>query len=222
MLFPNFVCVDNFLDEPDKVVDLANTFEFSNGRNFPGKRTTEVHTLDWNFFNWINLKMAAILYANNVDDIRFQAYTYFQKIKPIKYDHWVHTDDMYKMTGILYLNKNHTSGTSIFKAKDFKATLVHKHPEIKYSYFENEEGKAAIKVPDHEVEKARDETNSGFERTFSVEGIYNRLILFDGSTYHASNPATSDEERLTLITFFKDITLENQGIRYPVPTSRAI
>ena len=54
MLFPSFICVDNFFDNPDEVVNLSKKFEYENKTHCPGKRTKELHELDWAFFNWVN------------------------------------------------------------------------------------------------------------------------------------------------------------------------
>jgi hypothetical protein len=220
MLFPNFICVDNFFDNPDEVVNLSKKFQYENKTHCPGKRTKPLHEVDWAFFNWVNLKIGSVLYPNHVNDLRFKSYTYFQKVQKLDHDSWVHTDNKFKATAIIYLNKENTAGTSIFSPKDFKATLVQKHTDTKYEYFTKEENRT--KELEEKVGKAKEDNNKNFQKTFSVEGIYNRLIIFDGNSYHAANPMTSDKERLTLITFFDDISLNDKVIKYPVPTARSI
>jgi len=91
---------------------------------------------------------------------------------------------------------------------------------LKYSYFENKGKLPKNKL--QQVKKAKAECNNSFQKTFSMEGIYNRLVVFDGNSYHASNPLKKDHERLILISFFKDISLNDGSIKFPVPTMRTI
>ena len=68
--------------------------------------------------------------------------------------------------------------------------------------------------------------NDPFEETIRYNSRYNRLILFDGSNYHASNPFNHDddkEERLTLITFFNSVDrIDDSNLKQPVTTMRRI
>jgi len=220
MLFPNFVCIDNFFDNPDEVITLSKKLKYTNQTTSPGVRSKELHDLDYDFFNWVNLKICSVFYPNDVSNIRFNAKTHFQKTKKLEHDNWVHKDETFKFTAIIYLNKENTAGTSIFSAKKFKGTSYNES-NIRYNYFKNEDKKISdekIKI----VKDAKSENNKRYNKTFSVEGIYNRLVIFDGNTSHASNPMKEDHERLTLISFIDDVYIEDKTIRYPVPTMRSI
>ena len=220
MLFPNLICVDNFFDNPDEVVKLSKKFKYSYHSYSPGKRTEPLHMVDFDFFNWVNLKIAAVLYPNDIHHIQFGTDTYFEKIKRLEHDNWVHVDKDFKFTAIIYLNKEDTAGTSIFHPKNFKGQNINKGATLKYEYFDKQ-GKLSKKKL-KELEKAKEKNNECFQQTFSIEGIYNRLIIFDGSTYHASNPIKKDQERIILISFFKDISTTESIIKYPVPTMRTV
>tara|TARA_B000000565_G_scaffold85600_1_gene62583 strand:- start:328 stop:990 length:663 start_codon:yes stop_codon:yes gene_type:complete len=220
MLFPSFTCVDNFLDDPDSVVELSKKFDYVKTTVSPGSRTSKLHELDFDFFNWINLKICTIFYPHQMRDLRFSADTFFQRTHKLEHDNWVHNDGV-RFTAILYLNKNNTAGTSIFKPKDFNSQIIEKSGYFKHKYFSNEEHGLP---PDtlEKIKEAKELNNNAFEKTFSVEGIYNRLIIFDGNAYHASNPMLTDHERLTLISFIREIKLEGGPIQYPVPTMKSI
>jgi hypothetical protein len=220
MLFPNFICVDNFFDNPDEVVNLSKQFNYSGNIYSPGERTEAVHALNYDFFNWVNLKILSILYPNEIKNLQFNANTFFEKIKKLEHDNWVHVDRDFKFTAIIYLNKEDTAGTSIFHPKNFKGQNINKSASLKYEYF-GKKGKLN-KDKLQEIKKTKEENNNCFQKTFSIEGIYNRLIIFDGNTYHASNPLEKDHERLILISFFKDVSLINGIIKYPVPTMKTI
>lgn len=221
MLFPNFVCIDNFFNDPDSVVDLSKKLKYTNQTVCPGTRSKKLHEVDYDFFNWVNLKICSVFYPNDVNDIRFNADTYFQRVHKLEHDNWVHADDQYRFTAIIYLNKENTAGTSIFSAKNFKSQILHKGATLKYDYFKNENKKISNKKI-NKVKISKKENNSCFDKTFSVEGIYNRLVIFDGNTFHASNPMKTDHERLTLISFINDIRIENKSIRFPVSTMKSI
>lgn len=220
MLFPNLICVDNFFDNPDEIVNFSKQLEYKQNTYSPGKRTKPVHLVDFDFFNWINLKIASVLYPNDANKLHYNAETFFEKIKKLEYDNWVHVDKDFKFTAIIYLNKENTAGTSIFHPKNFKGQNTSKGADLKYDYFKNK-GKVSKKKL-QQIKKAKEENKNCFQKTFSVEGIYNRLIIFDGNTYHASNPLEKNQERLILISFFNDVSLENGLIKYPVPTMRTI
>lgn len=216
MLFPNFVCVDNFFDDPEKIINLANEFEYFNALYSPGKRTDFLHNLNFDFFKWVNFKIGAVLYPSEAYNLNIKAETFFQKTNKLEHDNWVHLDDSFRFTAIIYLNKNNTAGTSIFKRNHFK---MKEEQELKYKYFKNEE-KKFTEDELKDIEKAKESNNSCFSKTLHAEGIYNRLILFDGNTPHASNPMESEEERLTLISFIKDINLGDKKIDFPVTKMR--
>ena len=220
MLFPSILCVDNFFDDPDKVVRLSKEFKYTHSKQYPGKRTGPLHSLNYEFFNHVNLKISSVFYPNETTKLQYRASTYFEKIKKLEHDGWVHVDKDFKFTAIVYLNKENTAGTSIFYPKDFKGLSINKADLLKYSYFENKGKLPKNKL--QQVKKAKAECNNSFQKTFSMEGIYNRLVVFDGNSYHASNPLKKDHERLILISFFKDISLNDGSIKFPVPTMRTI
>ena len=220
MLFPNLTCIDNFLDDPDKVVNLSKRFQYFNSDKSPGSRTEALFNVDFEFFNWINLKICSVFYPMEIPLLRFGADTFFQRTKRIEHDNWVHEDNV-RFTAILYLNKEHTAGTSIFKPVRFGGQDLDGKAKLKYDYFINENND----LPEEKnklIGHTKQENNAAFVKTASVEGIYNRLIIFDGNTYHASNPMDNDHERLTLISFIKDITINGKPIEYPVPKMKTI
>jgi hypothetical protein len=47
------------------------------------------------------------------------------------------------------------------------------------------------------------------------------MVYFDGNEWHASHINEDDCDRLILITFFEQITLNGTTINYPIPTMRS-
>ena len=68
MLFPNFVCVDNFFDNPEEVVNFSQKLEYFNETTCPGKRSKILHEVDYDFFNWVNLKICSVFYPNDISN----------------------------------------------------------------------------------------------------------------------------------------------------------
>ena len=218
MLFPSLV-VDNFFEEPKKIIDFSKKLSFKYDGVSPGIRSQLIHEIDYTFYNWINNKILSLLYPNDINSITYTANAQFQKISPnLKYVNWIHADTSAQITAILYLSKDSDVGTSLFKNKSFKDSLNQK---IKYTYFENPNIKDEKYLSQLENEYKKNKSN--FEETLKVNGIYNRLFLFDSWNYHGAHKFVSlkkDSERLTYIVFFNDIYSKIKQLQYPIPTMR--
>ena len=220
MIFPN-LCVDNFFDHPDDLVTFANTLSYSpdNTGHWPGVRCPSLNEINYNLYNKICTKILALYYPDSIKSLAYRSSLYFQKIPDnLKYDGWVHTDDTVEMTALIYLSKHLNSGTSIYKAKNLDAVI--KNGESKWAYLRGEN------IPEKKIKKAKEENNNQFYKTIEYNSIYNRIITFDGSQYHAAetfnNKSEDGSERLTLICFFYQISHAEKQIQYPIPTSKRI
>ena len=221
MIYPTLI-IDNFFENPDEVRDIGLKLEKSSQDAYPGKRTQPLHKTQIEFFNWSTNKILAAIYNHQPDDMEFtfNAYQTFQAIKPNPKEGkgWVHGDNDFEFTSIVYMSKHKNCGTSIYKRKDgtfpFAGKLHVPNHNIKQEYY------GSNKKYDARYFKARDENNKSFEETIKVESLYNRLVLFDSFQYHGVenfyDPAMK-EDRLTLVTFFKDV----HGMkRLPIPNVR--
>jgi hypothetical protein len=221
MIWPN-LCVDNFFQEPDKVVEFANSLEFTKPKvtNYPGKRSELLYLINNEFFEFSTLKILSLLYPTECENLSWNALQYFQKVPAnLKYDGWIHTDKQHEFTCIVYLSKFLNCGTSIYHPKNSYGYI--KNVKEKDEYFKNNDSKIYSKI-----EKAKKENNDSFEETIRFNSKYNRLILFDGANYHSSNVfnhENNDEERLTLITFFKKVSYVNgENLKKPITEMRRI
>ena len=204
MIWPT-MSLDNFFEDPDKIVKFANSFEFKQDPNgkWPGKRTDLLHVLDPVFFNFFSAKVLSILYPMNFGDMSYKVRLYFQKISN---DHvnngWIHTDYSSEVTAIVYLSKHKECGTSLFKCKN-------PYPKI-LNVLEKE--KTYLNKDFKEEKKYLDENNNQFEETISLKSRYNRLVMFDSSEFHAAQKFKENnvkEDRMTLIGFFDSINHPN-------------
>lgn len=214
MIFPS-ICVDNFFNNTDEVLKIAESCRYEKVNYIPGERSLPLHLTHKDFFNYLNLKILSVLYPNEEKNIIYKAKSMFQKIPSnIDYDGWVHNDDKDMLTCIIYLTDSN-AGTSLYKPKNpfFVQDGLDKD---KHNFFENYE-----KYDTKELEKiknTKEQWNNYFTETVSFKGQFNRMICFDGSNYHAAHIHKGDNDRLTLVSFFNDISLLDKKINYPIPT----
>jgi hypothetical protein len=122
--------VDDFFENPNKVVEFANTLDFKIGPYgfWPGKRTLGLHMINHNFFNSVLQKIFTLFFDYKHTNINWDnVEMYFQKTYP--YDPknkksllnsgLIHQDGNFPLVGLVYLTKNADldSGTSIFLPK---------------------------------------------------------------------------------------------------------
>ena len=216
MLFGN-TCIDNFLNNPQNVVDVANSCTYSNDGVSPGKRSEPLHIVNYDLYNYINVKILSSLYPNESETVQFKSLSVFQKIPAgIDYDGWIHTDKKSILTAIIFLS-NSNAGTSIYEPKS-SFFIPDNTDNIKQDFFKNPN--SLSKEKKEEYHKIREKWASNYEETISYKGKYNRMICFDGFNYHNAHVHKGTEDRLTLITFFDEITIKDKNIKYPLPTIR--
>jgi hypothetical protein len=211
MLFPT-LCVDGFFQNPDQAVSIAKQCPMNRTSDRPGTRSPCLSTVNIDFYNYVNTKILRIFYPQQ--DFSYIAHTHFQSTFPDEntIDSWVHTDEDYMLTAIVYLNHCNV-GTSIFTRKD-EFTIPQFAGDIKHNYFANYES-----IDRHErekIEKIREEINSQYDESVNIRGKYNRFMCFDGNSYHTIQKGSCDEERLILISFIKDVRLMGTKTIFPV------
>ena len=211
--------VDNFFSDPQAIVKLSKTLKYvpSPDNTWPGTRSFPLHEVDNKFFLWSTRKIIALLYPSQIvnnDSIKWQAGQYFQRVPYDVYgdEGWIHGDTEHEFTAIIYLSDHPQSGTCLYEGKHFN-TQPEYLKEKKIFYKDLKDRKR--------MEKYRDKSNSKFRKKIELFSNFNRLVLFDGGTWHASrNADKSKTDRLTLITFFGSVT--GKGLRYPLTQMRRI
>ena len=221
MQWPTLI-VDDFFTDPHAIAKLSKKFKYQKGKDIPGTRTRPLHEVDNAFFQWSTRKMLALLYPSQVADashdfnVQWQASQYFQRVPFNTYgeEGWIHSDRGDEFTVIIYLSEHPNSGTCLYEGKYFDANPNPEYEEEKRRFYKE--------LKDlNRMEKYRNKNNSQFRKKVELFSTFNRLILYDGAHWHASrNDATDKKDRLTLITFFNDVTCKN--IRYPITQMRRI
>jgi hypothetical protein len=195
--FPTTI-VDGFFDNPDAVREFALKQDFFAAVDFrwPGRRSRPLHELHVGFLETTINKIIGIYFDDGNNSCNWEAIAYFQIVDKEYECGWVHSDLDSLATAIIYLSENsQNSGTTLYKPKDPIYSTI-KHGDKKFESFKDVSTLGANRV-------YREDNNNQFLPTITIEGEYNRLVLFDGHYFHAAN--NFSDGRLTLIVFFKKI-----------------
>ena len=82
-IFP-ITSINNFFAQPDEVVKFANSLKYKKPKegNYPGVRTKNLDTVDYDFFNRTILSILSV-YFEDFENINYSdTYLEFHKIKP--------------------------------------------------------------------------------------------------------------------------------------------
>tara|TARA_R100001460_G_scaffold107090_1_gene155295 strand:+ start:358 stop:1044 length:687 start_codon:yes stop_codon:yes gene_type:complete len=221
-MFFGTTVLDNFYTDPYKIIKRSKDFKFtySDDGRWPGQRTELVHKIDYNLFYHTCVKILSVLYPTEYLNLQFNASQHFQKINLKDYDNgWVHNDgsDNNLFTAIIYLSNHEDCGTSLFhlKKNNFEALYANEISPVDY-YLDLKDKKKREK--DKELCA---KNNAQYEETIRINSRLNRLICFDSNHPHAAhdfkNSKLKKEPRLTLITFFREIT-RRDGTRIYFPS----
>jgi hypothetical protein len=211
LIFPNTI-VDNFLDDPHKYVEFADTLEYSPSQSgsWPGVRSKDLSVLYPNMVERLLKKMFSLFYTfdqNIVDFYSCSSNCYFQKVSSDYNNGWVHMDNC-QLTAIVYLC-NSGYGTSLCKPKDITTFYSEINSEKKYESHNNVDRLS-------EFQKYKDENNNLFNKTVTVDSQFNRLFLFESHFFHsADNFCNKDDnkDRLTMIFFINRLCVKNFPIQ---------
>lgn len=210
MNFP-LIIVDNFLENPDKVREIALSLEFKpNNGNYPGKRTEKLHIAYPELFIYLTDKLISVLFNQN-DYITLDSIVQFQLIDKFSNNSddplnkgWIHQDLDCNLVGILYLSKNIdlNCGTNFYNLKD---GIIIEDSE----YDEQNHHKKNLYVDENVTEDYGvffNKWSNKFNETVSVKSVYNRLVILDAKYWHAaSNYLNADEQRLTATFFISNL-----------------
>tara|TARA_R110000803_G_scaffold164758_2_gene228413 strand:+ start:7067 stop:7756 length:690 start_codon:yes stop_codon:yes gene_type:complete len=216
MLFPN-LSINNFFEDPDNILKLADTIDYfpSHTGSYPGVRSRPLHLIDPELFHKFTNAIFANFY-NYGTDIKYNALVNFHKITPfsknkkdIRNQGWIHYDPAV-LAGLVYLNKQADldTGTSLYVPKG----------ELKHDWSKGEDLKVNLYLNgscnQEEYKREMNNTDNKFVKTIEFNNIFNTFICYDGQNYHKINNMNigTGEDRLTLIFFINDITVDGTPI----------
>ena len=219
-MFPA-VIFDDFFENPDLVVELADSLDYEMGDGaWPGVRTEELGKIKGlKFFaDSVTDKVLRMFYPDK--QFSYYAKLVFQKVKGFHEDQfhvknrgWIHKDSGRAIGGIIYLDKEpqEETGTSLYKNKQLIFPHSPEEDSMKRRWYTGKD------VSDEEYHKLFYSNPTHFEETLKVKNVYNRLFMFNGNEYHGVQTYGShDRTRLTLAFF---ITYVNHNT-HSFPTLR--
>lgn len=185
--FQNYiVCRDNYLVNPEKVLELFKKQSFIKSGIYPGHRTDNLfNSKDEDTVNF------ATYFANRIKDDVFPGLSNFMidirmHINEV-YLHddanlgWIHNDES-DLAGILYLTPNEnnfSSGTSIFNKINT--------PEFDEDDFTARLNFNSTSNVTEEYLKELKKNWSQFCETIKIGNVYNRLLAYDAKLFHRPN-----------------------------------
>ena len=207
--------VDNFLAEPDAVRKYALSLTYSNEHyNYPGVRTPAIADLDMTLFSTLGESIVS-LFTSHFPNYNMDCF--FQKITPdfdkdkweITNRGWIHRDSKHLFGGVIYLNPDPDpdAGTSIYKSTTGMNRMNEEHVFAKVNWFNG-----TLKDKKYYA-KVYNDFHKQYVETVTVKNVYNRLILFDCTTFHGV-PTHGTKERLTLPFFFSNVGPGSDTVNY--------
>ena len=213
MSFPAF-CVDNFYENPDKVLEIVNNTTYLESDGFrPGMKSVPLHISEPEFFNKFCLKLFSLFYDFNYTKVDWNVMSSFQKMDCMDPDPfsaknmpWIHRDDKSIIAGLIYLNKNKmtNSGTSIYKLKDGCSwdSFDDNTPlssQCRYQLFKHG------KYDENAYSSKIKQNYELFEESIRFENRFNRLICYTGQEFHRAHSYYCNETRITQVFFVKKL-----------------
>ena len=207
------LCVDDFYNDPDSVVEFALNCDFSvdtDGR-WPGRRTASLNHVNQRFFHDFVVKVLSLLYDFNYHKASYTVESTFQLIEPFAQNYkstqnqgWIHYDDNAIFAGIIYLSKEIglDHGTSLYKPNsNFNLGYLESTLKTKSDLYLGGKPKKYRSIFKQHLNM--------FDKVVTYKSVYNRLILFDANQYHAADfLAGADSPRLTQTFFVQELTTD--------------
>ncbi len=169
----SYLVIDSFLSNPHETRNYILTQEFPVSGNYPGRRTKsyateEIRDLIERFIEPLAGKITSFPIGSDDGENYNGAFQYTTS----RDRSWIHTDSWNNWAGVLYLTPDapHSGGTGIFRHKDTGITT---------------EEEAKLRGLDEKL-GTQSQDYTAWEQIDTVGNVFNRLILFDATQYHAS------------------------------------
>jgi hypothetical protein len=215
--FPAF-CIDNFYKDPDAIREYALSLKFNTIGVCQGRRTAPLDEINSEFDSVFSKQLLSVFYDMGMNDVKWVIKSYFHLHRMTdnsgfennteetchvahKYRDFepsyvpevptaVHLDDKCFFSGVIYLNPiaEPHAGSAIYKVVESTNPIRHGNGDIEKEIV---------------VE------------TVNFKQVYNRLVAFDGKSYHGRTGANKQSERLTHVFFAQYI-----GANIPTPLNR--
>jgi len=216
-------CIDNFLEDPDKLIDFSKKLPWKpTPGNFPGTRTPAFHDINEDLNTYLSLKILSVYFdfniQENIDNVTWdKSQIYFQKVK--KFSNkvkssfnkgWIHKDNE-QLAFVIYLNKNipDVAGTNVYTLKedvdeDYLRQKMKWNMMLKHWFYTGQN------VKENEYKNSIEEIENHFDESILFKPRYNRLVVY-GQDFHSANNywMPNEEERFFIVGFMNGIKCKN-------------
>ena len=213
--FPTTV-LNDFFDDPHDIIEISKSSKIkwisAGDGSWPGVRSQPLADINMDL-NMFIMKKYFYTFFNyeEMQRVSFQSECTFQRIDPKLKSGWIHSDFPNIHTFVIYLtpNANPCSGTCTYTPKSYLKRLSTKKENSprKLSFDEMKKLHYSGKISVEEMESARVEHNSQFEKDVMIYNRFNKLVGFDSHQYHGVEEFNTDtKERLTIVTFIHSLS----------------
>jgi len=226
------VCVDNFFNDPDRILNYAKSLPMEPNDLRPGKCTDLLWKIDKDFVTAILLQIMSCYYDLTYQDISWKRVNmFFQEIptysknkNDVRNKGPIHFDSNYEfeLAGLIYLTPDidPDSGTSLFNLKiknNEKYTPAAWRNFIKFKNKNDVTGNEEEFDDASFIKKYKEHENLFIEKT-RFANIYNRMITYDTNEFHRANSYYNDagkDARLTLVFFIGGLDVGTYPLERP-------
>jgi hypothetical protein len=202
------ICRNNYLDNPQRVIELSSRQTYRKAEYYPGRRTENLLNLQDPDTKQFSVDFADRLGYDVFPGIRNYSMSLFFHINeaasdPVLDQGWVHKD-VSVLAGMVYLTlgeNNFESGTSIFTGEGVETTENKKvWNDYNLTGIATEEYVSLVKY-----------NHSQFKETIKVGNMFNRLVAYDSKLYHKPNRYSTavGSPRLSLLFFISQFDYSN-------------
>ena len=216
--YPTLI-IDDVFTNPKRIRMFMNRCEFGFDQDvYPGVRTDNLQFLDSEFYRFIKTKILSIFHENwnDIDstlslNIQFEKITPYKDPNDIRNTGMLHLDSPAEFGGVVYLDlePDPNAGTVLYEKKGEYSKM----PDGMLDEWQKVYSGRFDEVNMDKFQKDYDQFMSYFEETVTIKPRYNRLVMFDGTTFHRC-PNFGNSARHTLV-FFCGISPHSNTLYHP-------
>jgi len=209
------VCRDNYFENPDEIVELSKSLNYSRAAYFPGKRTVNLLGVEEpiikSFADWFADRISYDVFPGIS---MYELYLCFHIndpcTNPLYNKGWIH-NDYGNLAGLVYLTEgeeNINTGTSIFTSDNDDPIDAKELPTdtaaLKEFYLYNKI------TPEYVAGFENNRQSFESRETVRIGNKYNRLIAYDSKMWHRPNSFSTETNspRLTLLFFISQFNYQ--------------
>ena len=214
--------LENFYEDPDKVRTFALNQKYQYRHQlkdvayvFPGARTKDLSVINKPLFENVCNKIISLFHNSQYEHMRWAITTNFQSVSEDYGRGVIHSDSNTVFAAVVYLSPDAPleAGTSLYRPNQ---------------QFKQDEYEKALKENDKRFANGDIIMNTAYHSMFDelvrINNVYNTLILYEGTHYHAANQffgKTLKDSRLAQVFFVSNIDAQKYD-SFPVWRSKQI